>query len=371
MGWPVGRSRKRALVKKIAIVGTHPATRDNAPWDDDAWEIWVFNEAPMSDWVKRWEVAFQLHMPEVYTSEHNFVNPRHWAWLQELHPGHVIYMQQRDKRVPASVAYPLDRVLATVAHRRYLTSSAAYAMALALHLGADEIGVWGIELSSNTEYTYQLPCWNYWVGVADGRGVKLGLHCGQMHFSAPLYGYEGAVSLPVSLFEQHIDEEEQVFDIAKSDYESVVKHLRQAVLDRKLSAIPELVRDIQQAGIALGAADASLGEMREYAKRTDIIPRQEFERRAAQARQDGEVRKANMYTAAGFAECLYNQYVQTEDVRIRDALLVALERVGNAAYQTGLAEGSKITNLEYMERLGNAIVAAGGRRTLEKLGMEV
>jgi len=84
---------------KIAIVGTHPATRENAPWGDSDYLIWLFNETPASPWVKRWDASFQLHAPEVYTSTNNFVDPSHWAWLQQPHPGRVIYMQQRDERV--------------------------------------------------------------------------------------------------------------------------------------------------------------------------------------------------------------------------------------------------------------------------------
>lgn len=356
---------------KIAIVGTHPATRENAPWGDSDYLIWLFNETPASPWVKRWDASFQLHAPEVYTSTNNFVDPSHWAWLQQPHPGRVIYMQQRDERVPASVAYPLEGVLADVGHRRYLTSSPAYAIALALHMGYSEIGVWGVELSSNTEYSYQLPCWNYWVGVADGRGAKLELRSGEMHFSAPLYGYEGAVSLPRSLYDGQIVEYVQALDEAKRRFERTSLRLRNSVHDRELDVIPDLVRQLQADGVTLGIADARLAEAQAYGERTDIIPRQEFERRSAQARQQGELRKADMYTAVGFAQCRFEQFEASNDIRVRDALLAGLQRVGENAYRLGLADGSKAANLEYMERLGDLLTAAGGNRTLQKLGMEV
>jgi len=31
---------------RVAIVGSHPETRNQAPWDDLSFDIWVFNEAP-------------------------------------------------------------------------------------------------------------------------------------------------------------------------------------------------------------------------------------------------------------------------------------------------------------------------------------
>ena len=102
----------------------------------------------------------------------------------------IIYMQSVDPAVPNSRAYPLEQV-AERWGRRMLTSSAAYALALALLQGYRRIEVYGIELSSNTEYSYQLPGWAYWVGLATGAGADIILRSGERQFSAPLYGYEG------------------------------------------------------------------------------------------------------------------------------------------------------------------------------------
>ena len=81
-------------MNKLAIVGTHPNTRANAPYDDQNFDIWVFNEAPQfypgahpkdadKDWCLRWTGCFQLHEPEVYMSPNNFVDKTHWQWLQQ------------------------------------------------------------------------------------------------------------------------------------------------------------------------------------------------------------------------------------------------------------------------------------------------
>ena len=89
-------------MKTLAIVGSHPATRDNAPWDNHSIDIWVFNEAAREAWVKRWDAVFQLHKPTIYRNPNNRTDPKHWEWLQQVH-GKPIYMQAHDPMVPDSI----------------------------------------------------------------------------------------------------------------------------------------------------------------------------------------------------------------------------------------------------------------------------
>ena len=138
-------------MKKLAIVGSGPETRDLAPFDDNDYEIWIFNEAATSPWCKRWDAVFQMHEPELYKG-HNTKDPNHWGWLQQSH-GKPIYMQEVDPLVPDSVNYPLEATLG-LAGSRYLTGTPAMAVALGLQKGFEEIHVWGVELSFS-EYQYQ------------------------------------------------------------------------------------------------------------------------------------------------------------------------------------------------------------------------
>lgn len=122
-------------MKKLAIVGSHPATRENAPYDDDEFEIWLFNEAPQKPEVyRRWDQSFQMHKPEVYATHDNWVNKEHWNWLQQDHGDKTIWMMERDERVPNSKRYPLEDVLKLVPYH-YLRSTPALALALAVTSG--------------------------------------------------------------------------------------------------------------------------------------------------------------------------------------------------------------------------------------------
>ena len=112
-------------MKKLAIVGTHKGTRNNAPFDDPDVDIWVFNESaqttpefypnePDKQWCTRWDAVIQLHKKDVYQSPTNWVNPRHWEWLQRDHGDKVIWLQEDDENVPNGRKYPLDEIIATV-----------------------------------------------------------------------------------------------------------------------------------------------------------------------------------------------------------------------------------------------------------------
>jgi hypothetical protein len=113
-------------LRSLAIVGSHPDSREKAPFDDPNYEIFLFNEAPQKTEIyKRWDTSLQIHKPEVYTSETNWVNKDHWKWLQQDHgPDKRIFMQEADPRVPNSVRYPIEgvRIRLKVSGHLYLTN---------------------------------------------------------------------------------------------------------------------------------------------------------------------------------------------------------------------------------------------------------
>jgi hypothetical protein len=173
--------------KALAIVGTHPRTRGNAPWNDDDIDIWVLNEAAQSMWVQgRVDGLIQLHLPPIYRSTHNKTDREHWDWLQQMH-NFPIYMQAVDPDVPASVRYPLDEIQqmllsdfidgTTGKPFTPFTNSISYCLALALRLGYKRIMMYGVEMESNTEYSYERENVAFWQGLAVGRGARLEMYC--------------------------------------------------------------------------------------------------------------------------------------------------------------------------------------------------
>lgn len=69
-------------------------------------------------------------------------------------------------------AYPLARVRA-LRGRNYFCSSIAYMIAHAILLEPEEIGLWGVDLAEDGEYVTQRPNVEWWLGFAEGRGIKV------------------------------------------------------------------------------------------------------------------------------------------------------------------------------------------------------
>ena len=81
-----------------------------------------------------------------------------------------LYMQS--KYFDSATRYPFDEVATTIG-RHYFNSSIAYAMALAIHEGAEEIAIYGVDMKGDDEYGYQKPNMEYLIGLAIGKGIKV------------------------------------------------------------------------------------------------------------------------------------------------------------------------------------------------------
>lgn len=166
---------------KAAIIGCGPS-RDLAPWQDDSWCFYALNEIPQ----RRFDRHFELHPRSVQ-------NDRELAWLAQCPtPCYVLDLAEWEGTVPNAVQFPLERVLDVTRGRRYFTCTFAFQIALAITEGAHEIGLWGVDLDWGTERErlVEKPCVEYWIGLAEGRGIAVTLPrvtplCSRQY----LYGY--------------------------------------------------------------------------------------------------------------------------------------------------------------------------------------
>lgn len=204
------------MPKKIVMVGMNPRTRDAIPWDDDA-EFWTLNEGATKDWMKRWDVLFQIHPRWDWDRPNNMADPNHplfikaqndiclyckgsrkaysegneincpWCNGEGVYYGPMsryqdngkpkrIIMQDDNKDVPGCIRFPVETI--TQAHckdgKPYFTSTLAHMLAYAIHFLPDmPIELYGFEAESNTEYAVQRPCIEYWVGYGRGKGMSI------------------------------------------------------------------------------------------------------------------------------------------------------------------------------------------------------
>ena len=358
-------------MKKLAIVGTHPDTRANAPFDNLEYDIWVFNEAPQHDWCKRWTGCFQLHKREVYTSPNNFVDKTHWQWLQQDHGDKMIWMQEVDPLVPNSQRFPFDEMAANfpacepIKGKTFFTSTAAMSLALALYLGYEYIETYGIDLASNTEYTYQQAGWIYWCGVAkatlgDNFVMRSGLH----HFEKRTYGYEGETQIDREYFKERAVKFEAEMGRKEIEMKKWKGRLSDCILDFKPDDFNDPLIKLQEAAQAYGYASGALQEARNYSAREDPIPRQQFERRGAQAQKDVAENTSLMDKEGGKIEYVFNAWKNTRSMEAVKQLRMFIENFLKYAVTSGGNGGVMQENMGYMMEYDRRVEAAGGQRTL-------
>src|SRR5512133_678702 len=233
-------------MNKIIMIGMNPRTRHLIPWDADA-EFWTLNEGACKDWMKRWDVLFQIHPRWDWDRVNNMADPNHplflkgvsgltclyckgtnevfqdgkavrCPWCDEGHyivPDHrwtsepfnvvreenddlvsfsnlengfkpkKIIMQDVNEDVPGCVRYPIQSVGTT-----YLTSTLAHMLVYAISFYPHvPIELYGFEAESNTEYAVQRPCIEYWIG--NGRGLGMSIEAPGSHLlTGKHYGYE-------------------------------------------------------------------------------------------------------------------------------------------------------------------------------------
>ncbi len=175
--------------KKIAIVGCSD-TKALAPYDDPTWDIWAMNNAFVH--TKRFSKWFEIHpikyengkfwrrqlvRPGIFKWADNFRGQPMQDYMQSLANLDVpVYMQQHWDIIPKSIAYPIKEV--TQKFGTYFTNSVSYMIVLAIveiaeNPGKGEMGCWGVDMATSTEYGPQRPSCEFFLGVAAGMGIPI------------------------------------------------------------------------------------------------------------------------------------------------------------------------------------------------------
>lgn len=181
-------------VRKIAIVGCSD-TKDLAPYGDPAWEIWAMNNSFVH--TKRQTAWFEIH-PIKYANGHfyrrDLLRPGVFRWSLEFRGVTVdeyvkmiadlnvpTYMQRHWDEIPQSIPYPLDDIVKTFGN--YFTNSVSYMIALAVKMIVEdrnagkisrgEIGCWGVDMATASEYGPQRPSCEFFLGIAAGLQIAI------------------------------------------------------------------------------------------------------------------------------------------------------------------------------------------------------
>lgn len=151
---------------KIAIVGTAPSSRTDAPYKDESWQIWSLGSN--QTWIPRFNRWFELHTFDAL-AQADALQKERVDFFRKI--GKDLYIGHENPILPNATMYPKDEVVGLLG--RYFTSSIAWMIGLAILEGADEIGLWGVDMIGECEYAYQRACCEYLLGIARGKGITI------------------------------------------------------------------------------------------------------------------------------------------------------------------------------------------------------
>lgn len=125
------------------------------------------------------------------------------SWLK-THPG-PIYTSQPHPDYPGMIAYPLAEVLNSCKGQQYMNTTAACAVAFAVHLGVKMIKCFGMDFTLPNSYDAEQgkACVEFWLGFAAARDIQLGIPRNSSLLDAceprerHIYGYD-AVHLKIT-----------------------------------------------------------------------------------------------------------------------------------------------------------------------------
>ena len=170
-------------VKKVAIVGFASNTLHLVPWNDPEFEIWGMNQGYMHfhRQADRW---FEMHSPE-FTADVR--DPEYIPFLRQCPI--PIYMIDAYPEYPSSIRFPIEDAIA-FAGRDYFMSSVAFMLAIAGMEKFQEVHLYGINLAIGSEYFYEKPNCEWWLGKLEAMGTKIYIpHASALLKQYRRYGY--------------------------------------------------------------------------------------------------------------------------------------------------------------------------------------
>lgn len=142
--------------------------KEQAPLEDPSWLVWGLNAVPPLDSQNRLraDAWWDIH-------QHVAQNADDMRWIQEC-PFPIYVPEDLQTYGPTTARYPLAQIEAAFG-LNYWSCTFAYQIAMALHMGATDIGLYGVELAYGTsrERTVEWACVSYWLGRAAERGVQI------------------------------------------------------------------------------------------------------------------------------------------------------------------------------------------------------
>ena len=179
------------LKSKVAIVGFAPHNT-LTPFADPEWEIWGINRLHVQMPNGRFDRWFELHDLDDYKDANGVEDASHFGFLRAFPEVFVRPIDVGTHDLPNAKPFPLDALLREFTP--YFTNTISYLVALAILMGYEEIGLWGVDMAQDQmlqmEFGEQRPSVEYFLGIAAGREIKVTIPDGaDLLVAAYLYGF--------------------------------------------------------------------------------------------------------------------------------------------------------------------------------------
>lgn len=245
-----------APLKRVAIIGTAQSWKA-CPWHDTSLEVWGLNDAYLIGVPRanRWYDLHPVHQM-LFRPPNGHIDPAsvpagvyvrpadHLQWLKSRPM--PVYLAQGRSDWPTSQTFPRQAILDAFAPYwpmrltrqgtiepgpDYEVSTPSWMLMHAIVEGYQEIHIYGIHLATEWEYLQQRPNFEFLMGIAAGKGIKLVLPQSTPICKAGYrYAFEPKIDVPLQRLEQELQATKQ----------------RGAVLQKQLSALPWYARQRRQ-----------------------------------------------------------------------------------------------------------------------------
>lgn len=156
--------------RKIALIGGAAKSLLYAPWPDPSWEFWGHASCVLAVPFERMDRLYDPHPPHVFMEGRKNGFKDYYGYLKGCPT--PVYMQQQYAAIPQSRRIPYE-VLKMLYPGVPFGSTTAIMIAHALMEGVTTLGFFGIDYAHDSEYQDQRANAERWLGIAEGRGVKI------------------------------------------------------------------------------------------------------------------------------------------------------------------------------------------------------
>lgn len=179
--------------EKAAIIGTAPSSRMVAPYADPSWTIWGTSPGNIGGVLPRVDAWFEIHA-DLVNPENASYGPDYAKWLSAPEQTGRFPTMANNSLIergvlPHAIRFPHEELIVKFG-KFHFTSTFAWCIAYAIHVGVKELGLYGVDMASRDEYILQRAGGQHFIQVARDHGIKVHVPPeSDLAQPPPLYGF--------------------------------------------------------------------------------------------------------------------------------------------------------------------------------------